>query len=403
MAANLFSSDPIEVMVLGAGQDVGRSCIVVRIGGDKTVMLDCGIHMGYNDHRRFPDFKQLAKFHNNPTSYNQIIDCIIISHFHLDHVGALPYFTEHAHPIKFNKPILMTHPTKAICPILLQDWSKIQRKQELQQNKYRRNRNHTQIGYSSDDVIRSISKSTGLSLHEIYTLSPGFTIKTFYAGHVLGAAMFLIEYNGLSVLYTGDYNMTPDRHLGCAQIDRCRPDLMITESTYATMIRESRRIRERNFFTKVHRCIIDGGKVLIPVFALGRAQELMILLESYWDRMDLNIPIYFSAGLAQKANDYYKFFVNWCNESVKRNLLENERNVFDFPHIQTWRHEFTNDNKPCVLLATTGMLHAGTSLRVFKEWCNDKKNLVVLPGYCVNNNTIGGQILPSTLNMILIK
>ena len=66
--------------------------------------------------------------------------------------------------------------------------------------------------------------------------------------------------------------------------------------------------------------------------------------------------------------------------------------MFDFPHIQTWRHEFINDDKPCVLLATTGMLHAGTSLRVFKEWCVDKKNLVVLPGYCVNN-TIGGQIL----------
>ena len=134
------------------------------------------------------------------------------------------------------------------------------------------------------------------------------------------------------------------------------------------------------------------GKVLIPVFALGRAQELMILLESYWDRMDLNIPIYFSAGLAQKANDYYKFFVNWCNQSVKRNLLENERNVFDFPHIQTWRPDFTHHNKPCVLLATTGMLHAGTSLKVFKEWCHDEKNLVVLPGYCVEN-TIGGQIL----------
>ena len=113
-------------------------------------------------------------------------------------------------------------------------------------------------------------------------------MKAFYAGHVLGAAMFLVKYKGLSVLYTGDYNMTPDRHLGCAVAERCRPDLLITESTYATMIRESRRIRERNFFTKVHRCIMDGGKVLIPVFALGRAQELMLLLESYWDRMVCN-------------------------------------------------------------------------------------------------------------------
>lgn len=106
----------------------------------------------------------------------------------------------------------------------------------------------------------------------------------------------------------------------------------------------------------------------------------------------MNIPIYFSAGLAQKANDYYKFFVNWCNESVRNNLLEDERNVFDFPHIRPWNNMAMHSEDPCVLLATTGMLHAGTSLRVFKEWCSDKKNLVVLPGYCVEN-TIGGQVL----------
>jgi len=168
---------------------------------------------------------------------------------------------------------------------------------------------------------------------------------------------------------------------------------MITESTYATMIRESRRIRERNFFRKVHECIAGGGKVLIPVFALGRAQELMILLESYWQRMDLAVPIYFSAGLAQKANDYYKLFINWCNQSIRQDLSEQNRNAFDFEHIESWNHaQHIEVDSPCVLLATSGMLHAGTSLKVFKKWCDDKRNLVVLPGYCVAN-TVGGQLI----------
>jgi integrator complex subunit 11 len=132
----------------------------------------------------------------------------------------------------------------------------------------------------------------------------------------------------------GDYNTTPDRHLGAASIERLRPTLLITEATcvclrahvrtcdqtlqahsYATTIRDSKRARERNFLKRVHACVEAGGKVctphvrgccdvmcvacvqvLIPVFALGRAQELCILIDTYWQRMGLDVPIYFSAG-----------------------------------------------------------------------------------------------------------
>ena len=138
--------------------------------------------------------------------------------------------------------------------------------------------------------------------------------------------MFHIRVGHASVVYTGDYNMTPDRHLGAAWIDKVRPDVLITESTYATTIRDSKRARERDFLKKVHECVAQNGKVgpgtrpclwgfffslrmltclpwratsnqvLIPVFALGRAQELCILLDTYWERMNLKVPIYFSAG-----------------------------------------------------------------------------------------------------------
>ena len=98
--------------------------------------------------------------------------------------------------------------------------------------------------------------------------------------------------------------MTPDRHLAAASVDlRLRPDVLITESTYATTLRESKRGREREFLRNIHQCIAEGGKVLIPVFALGRVQELCILIEGYWERMGLDsVPVYFSAGMAEMAN-----------------------------------------------------------------------------------------------------
>jgi integrator complex subunit 11 len=151
-----------------------------------------------------------------------------------------------------------------------------------------------------------------VNLNQTIEVGDGLSVTAYYAGHVLGAAMFHIKTaNGATVLYTGDYNMTPDRHLGSASIPASsqplRPDLFITETTYATTIRDSKRCRERDFLKRVHKCVEGGGKVLIPVFALGRAQELCILLESYWERMNITVPIYFSAGTNQLLRAGYSF------------------------------------------------------------------------------------------------
>jgi integrator complex subunit 11 len=132
------------------------------------------------------------------------------------------------------------------------------------------------------------------NLHETVKVDKDLRIKAYYAEHVLGAAMFEIRVGSESVVYTGDYNITPDRHLGAAEIDRCEPDLLVSESTYATTIRDSKRARERDFLKKVHDCVDR-------TFALGRAQELCILLESYWERMNLTVPIYFTMALTGKG------------------------------------------------------------------------------------------------------
>jgi len=361
----------IKVTPLGAGQDVGRSCILVSMGG-KNIMLDCGMHMGYNDDRRFPDFSYIAK----EGKLHERINCLIISHFHLDHCGALPYMTE---MVGYDGPIYMTHPTKAICPILLEDYRKINVE-----------RNGATNFFTSEMIKACMKKVVTVNLHQVIQVDDELEIKAYYAGHVLGAGMFHIRVGQNSIVYTGDYNMTPDRHLGAAWIDKCRPDLLITESTYATTIRDSKRCRERDFLRKVHDCVDKGGKVLIPVFALGRAQELCILLESYWDRMNLKVPIYFSLGLTEKANHYYKLYITWTSEKIKKTFVQ--RNLFDFKHIKPFDRSYIDNPGPMVVFATPGMLHAGLSLQIFKRWAPSEQNMVIMPGYCVAG-TVGHRIL----------
>ena len=331
--------------------------------------------MGFNDDRRFPDFSYVTT--DEPLT--EYIDAVIISHFHLDHCGALPFMTE---MVGYNGPIYMTVPTKAIAPILLEDMRKVAVDRKGEQN-----------FFTSAMIKDCMKKVVAVNLHQVVQVDSELEIKAYYAGHVLGAAMFQVKVGNQSVVYTGDYNMTPDRHLGAAWIDRCRPDLLISESTYATTVRDSKRCRERDFLKKVHDCIDKGGKVLIPVFALGRAQELCILLETYWERMNLKCPIYFSAGMTEKANNYYKMFISWTNEKIRKTFVQ--RNMFDFKYIKSFDRSYIDNPGPMVVFATPGMLHAGLSLTIFRRWCSDENNMIIMPGYCVAG-TVGHKILNGT-------
>lgn len=324
------------------------------------------------DERRFPDFSYISK----TGDFTEMLDCVIISHFHLDHCGALPFFTEMC---GYDGPIYMTHPTKAICPLLLEDYRKISVDRKGERN-----------FFTSANIKDCMKKVIAVNLHQTIMVDDDLEICAYYAGHVLGAAMFYIRVGEESLVYTGDYNMTPDRHLGSAWIDKVRPDVLITESTYATTIRDSKRSRERDFLKKVHDCVADGGNVIIPVFALGRAQELCILIETYWERMDLKVPIYFSTGLTEKANHFYRLFINWTNEKIKSTFVH--RNMFDFKHIKPWERSFIDLPGPMVVFATPGMLHSGTSLELFKKWAPNPKNMIIMPGYCVAG-TVGSKVL----------
>jgi integrator complex subunit 11 len=217
-------------------------------------MFDCGMHMGYDDHRRFPDFSQIQP---DCTDYTQHIDAVFITHFHLDHCGALPHFSEIC---GYNGPIVMSAPTKAIIPLMLEDFRKVAVEHRGEHGMF-----------TSTHISQCVQKISTIELHQVVTIGKDIRATMYYAGHVIGAVMFYVEVNGYSVVYTGDYNMTSDRHLGAAWIERLSPHVVISESTYATKFRELRMKREKAFLQQVIETIDAGGKVLVPVFALGRA------------------------------------------------------------------------------------------------------------------------------------
>lgn len=369
----------IKFLALGAGQDIGRSCVIVGLG-DKQIMFDCGMHMGYEDNRRFPDFSLISPCGDPLTS---LIDIVLISHFHLDHCGALPYLTEQC---GYNGPVIMSYPTRDLCPLLLNDYRRIQVERK------------GESGFFTEEMInQTMSKVKCLRVGETFHYD-GLEVTSYLAGHVLGAVMFHVrsELTGDSVIYSGDYNMTSDRHIGPTSIPlNIRPSLLITESTYASTLREGKKGREREFLRMIHETVRGGGKVLIPVFAMGRVQELCLLLDEYWDRsheLRGKVPVYFSAAMASSAQKFYNIYRDWAHNRVSKML----DNPFDFrwvkPLDQNIKGSIIQQVGPMVLFSSPGMLHSGMSLEVFREWAEDPKNLLIIPGFCVSG-TVGRRLL----------
>lgn len=167
----------IKVLTLGAGQDIGRSCVIVTLGG-RRIMFDCGMHMGYSDHRRFPDWRQLGVREGEPLTGT--IDCVVITHFHLDHCGALPYLTE---VIGYAGPIYMSQPTAVICAIMLKDYVHVMVE-----------RKGCEGLYSPADVDACLRKVTYIGQGESIPVDSDLRLVSHYAGHVLGAIMVSAEW-----------------------------------------------------------------------------------------------------------------------------------------------------------------------------------------------------------------
>ena len=146
--------------------------------------------------------------------------------------------------------------------------------------------------------------------------------------------MFLIDIAGLKILYTGDYSREEDRHLVKAEVPPIRPDVLIVESTFGVQTLEGREEKELRFTNLVHNIIRRGGHVLLPTFALGRAQELLLILDEYWKKHpDLhNVPIYYASSLARKCMAVYQTYIHTMNSNVRSRFAKRD-NPFVFKFV----------------------------------------------------------------------
>jgi len=359
----------MRITPLGAGQEVGRSCVVLEYLG-KTIMFDCGIHPARSGRYSLPYFESLN------TKY---IDLLLVTHFHLDHCGSLPYLLEKTE-FKIGK-IYMTPPTKAIYNLILQDYIKVSSAD-------------TKL-FDKRDLDNSMKKIEILDYHQDLEYN-GIKFTSYNAGHVLGAAMFLVDICGVKVLYTGDYSREEDRHIHPAEIPNTNLDILIVESTFGANNHPPRKQRELKFTESVHEIVKNGGKCLLPVFVSGRAQELLLILDEYWEQNpDIkDVPIYYASSLASKCMSVFETYINMMGPYVKQKFAQGI-NPFLFryiKHLEKTEESMDEANRPCVMMASPGMLQNGLSRQCFEKWCSDEKNGVIITGYCIDG-TLAKEIM----------
>lgn len=437
-AAEAPSDDevPISVIPLGAGQEVGRSCILVRFGDDDSassssqrgggagaattsaasttstrrgrrpvqVLLDCGISVSPKATGTLPEFERLGvPLTSGPLT--DAIDLVLISHFHLDHCGALPLFTE---VFGYKGPVLMSPPTRVLCPLLVQDHARLER-------------GRGKSLYTEEQVSDCFRKTGTLDLGETYTLATPrgrLEVTAHYAGHCVGAVMFYIRFfpdegeeddaeaekarcsghttttrqkkrrrasSSCGVFYTGDFNPLPERHLAAAQLPRLPEseaiDVVITECTYGTTVRDSRLAQERKVMNKILASLEKGGKVLIPTSAVGRWQELCALCEDCWREQGLAYPLCCSKSMADNG-ELYRQFRDWgrqprdSHDSEKTTLTARRpegsekpaKQIGNFPHLEAYDHHLLDDpgwqQSPRVVFAAPASLQGGWPSRI---------------------------------------
>jgi cleavage and polyadenylation specificity factor subunit 3 len=264
----------------------------------------------------------------------------------------------------------MTHPTKAIYKWLIQDSIRVGGASSS-----------SQPVYTEADHLSTFPRIEAIDYHTTHTFSN------------------IREIAGLKIFFTGDYSREHDRHLVSAEVPKgVKIDVLITESTYGTATHVPRIEREAQLMKSITGILNRGGRVLMPVFALGRAQELLLILDEYWGRHEefQKIPIYYASNLARKCMLVYQTYVGSMNDNIKRLFKERmgqaeaegdtggKGGPWDFKYIRSLKNlDRFDDVGGCVMLASPGMLQNGVSRELLERWAPSDKNGLIITGYSV--------------------
>lgn len=354
----------MKIRWLGAAGEVGRSCVEVNIDG-RLFILDCGVKL--SGEGTYPDFSDIDV---------SAIEAIIISHAHLDHSGYAPHF----YSIGYNGPIYFTKPTMDLALMLQKDFIKVQK---LEGEK---------PPYDAEDIRKEVSRAAALNYEEKVYINEDVSLTFYDAGHILGSAQICLDTPYGRLVYTGDIG-SDIRTLNPVKKGIPGVDYLIIESTYGMKsdIHPPIEQRERDLIQIIKETKKKKGNVLIPVFAIDRAQNIMMILKEAKEKGLISQSIYIE-GLLVRANDVYDNYPEWMNQKMF-NLFKKEDPFNSAMFREVWnRKKIIQTNEPIIVVTTSGMMSGGPVIDYFNSWAPDPKNTLVLVGYQVEE-TFGRQIL----------
>ena len=379
----LTNKEEVILCCLGGVKQVGRSCFIVMTRESK-IMLDCGINpgeaLGLNAYPRLDWFNfDLDE-----------LDAVIISHAHIDHQGFLPTLFKFG----YKGPIYCTEPTLPLMNLLQMDSVKISKS------------NGTYLPYELRDVNEVIKHCITLPYGKPTDISPDITISLNNAGHIMGSATVHLNISGAhNILYSGDYKYARTQLLDSALSIYPRVETLITESTYGntTDIMPDQTVVYRNFTDTINKTLTEGGKVLIPVPAVGRAQEIMLVLDKEMREGRLiECPIYIE-GMISEASAIHMSYAHYLGYDVRKSVSQGinpfQSEYFTVINGHGKRDEVFSDENAAIIMATSGMLEGGPSVEYFKEIAPSPNNKILFVSYQING-TLGRRVLDGAMNEV---
>ncbi|MHA1453225.1 MAG: beta-CASP ribonuclease aCPSF1, partial [Promethearchaeota archaeon] len=365
----------IRMTPLGGSREVGRSAVLLQTN-ESSVLLDCGMNVG-NSRRLFPAL-------NTPMFDIDNLDAVVISHAHMDHSGLLPFLYKYG----YEGPVYCTAPTRNLMTMLQLDYVSLTQREG-------------RIGvYSKSDIKSEVLHTIPLSWGKVTDIAPDIKLTLHNAGHILGSSLCHLHFgNGdHNLVYTGDYKFQRTKLLEPALCKFPRLETLITEATYGGVqdIIPSRHESERNLANVINTTIEGGGKVLIPVLAVGRAQEIMIVLEELVSQEIIpKVPV-FVDGMISEATAIHTAHPEFLSVELREKIFHQGKNPFLSEIFQTVtggdddRRDIV-EGDPCVIMATSGMLQGGPSVQYLKLLSDSDKNTLLFVSYQVEG-TLGRRI-----------
>jgi KH/beta-lactamase-domain protein len=375
------SKEEISLFCLGGVKQVGRSCFIV-LTPESKIILDCGINPGENP--GLSAYPRIDWFNFNLDE----IDAVVISHAHIDHQGYLPALFKYG----YKGPVYCTEPTLPLMALLQHDSVKIAKN------------NGTYLPYESRDVNEVIKHCITLPYGKPTDISPDITITLNNAGHIMGSATVHLNISGVhNILYSGDYKYARTQLLDSAVSIYPRVETLITESTYgnSTDVMPDQSTVYRTFTESLNQTLLAGGKVLIPVPAVGRAQEIMLVLDKEMREGRLIEAPIFIEGMISEASAIHMSYAHYLGYDVRKSVSQGvnpfQSEYFTAVNGYGRRDEVLNDENPSVIMATSGMLEGGPSVEYFKEIAQNKLNKIVFVSYQING-TLGRRVIDGRIS-----